>query len=367
MIFARTFLLSLIAALMLSATASAARIKDITTVDGNRDNQLVGYGLVVGLAGNGDSKLNYTTQSIANMLQRFGVNIDATQVKSKNVAAVMVTADIPPNARSGARIDVTVSAAGDATTLQGGVLLQTPLYGADGKVYAVAQGQLAVGGFIGGQGGAGGATVQQNFPTVGTIAAGAIVEREIQGQILSDGCINLLLLNPDFTTAVRIADAVNDKYPGSAQAENFSRVNIRVPVEFEGQTTNFVAHVGLIDVMPDLVARVIINERTGTIVATSNVRISTVAVSHGSLTIAIASSLSASQPNAFAGGETAILPSTDTQVSEQRGKFMVVEDFPTIERLTAALNAMGVTTREMMSILQSIKSAGALQAELEMR
>ena len=343
----------------------ASRLKDLTVVEGGRDNQLVGYGLVVGLAGNGDSTLSYTKQSIANSLQRFGIQVPVNSIKADNSAAVMLTADIGPYAKMGSRIDVTVSSIGDADTLQGGGLLQTPLLGADDEVYAVAQGPIAVGGFLGGEGGAGGATVQQNHPTVGIISGGAIVEREIPANIVENGSLNLLLLNPDFTSAVRIADAVNSVFQGSSMATDSGTVNIEIPEAFAEQEVNFLAAIGSLEVIPDVTARVIINERTGTIVATQNVRISTVAVSHGSLTITIASILEASQPAPLSErGETVVLPSTDTRVEEATGGFKMVENFPTIERLTAALNALGVSSREMISILQSMKKAGALHAEL---
>jgi len=352
--------------LLAAATLDASRIKDLTSVEGGRENQLVGYGLVAGLAGNGDSRLSYTIQSIANALKRFGITVPADGVKSDNMAAVIVTANIGPFMRPGSKIDVTISSIGDADTLQGGVLLQTPLTGADGKVYAVAQGPLAVGGFIGGAGGAGGATVQKNHPTVGIISGGAIVERKIETSIVNDdGAMDLLLLNPDYTTSVRIADAINKLFPASSQAGDSACVNVRVPATFKGQETNFLAVIGSLEVQPDSLARIIINERTGTIVATQPVRLSSVAVSHGSLVITITSSLGVSQPSALSQtGETAIVPSTETNVDEKHGSFAMVEEAPTLERLTQALNALGVSTREMIAILQTMKGAGALQAEL---
>jgi flagellar P-ring protein precursor FlgI len=353
-------------ALLFPLAGYGARVKDLVLLEGGRDNQLVGYGLVTGLAGDGDSSTSfYTVQSIANALQRFGLNVPADTVKSKNVAAVMITADIPPFLKPGQRIDVTVSSLGDAKSLQGGVLLQTPLVGADEAVYAVAQGPIAVGGFIGGTEGPGGATVQKNHPTVGLISGGAIVEREIPMTIVDDGEMRLLLLNPDFTSAARLAEAVNLVYPDSALAADAALVRVRVPTIFTGREVDFMSAIGRLEVMPDVPARIIINERTGTIVATANVRVSTVAVSHGALTITIASSLEASQPAPFARqGETVVLPSTQTDVKEVQGGFQVIEDFPSIEKVTAALNAMGVSTREMMSIFQAMKRAGALQAEL---
>lgn len=351
---------------MVACSAQAARIKDVTAVEGGRDNQLVGYGLVVGLASKGDSKLSYTVQSIANSLQRFGINVPPNTIKSDNVAAVMITADIPAFAKPGSRIDVTVSAIGDAKTIQGGILLQSPLLGADEMVYAVAQGAVAVGGFLGGEGGAGGATVQKNHPTVGAISGGALVEREIAANIVRDKSIELLLLNPDFASAARMAEAINAVFPGTAIARNNTSVNVCVPEEYRGYEVNYVASLGAIEVVPDNIARVIINERTGTIIATSNVRISTVAVSHGSLTINIASSLGVSQPNAFSNGKTEVVQGTETKVTEQKGGFSMVDELPTIQQVAGAMNALGITTRDMMAIFQSMKKAGALQADLIM-
>jgi flagellar P-ring protein precursor FlgI len=341
-----------------------SRIKDLTIIEGARDNQLVGYGLVVGLAGTGDGKVTQTVQSIANALQRFGINVPADSIKSGNVAAVMVTTDIGPSLRSGSRIDSTVSSIGDAKSLQGGILLQTPLLGADQVVYAVAQGPIAIGGFLGGDSGPGGATVQKNHPTVGIISNGAIVEREIPSEIVQNNSINLMLRNPDFTSAARLAEAVNQMFPNSALAKDSGTINVLVPKDYQNYLVNFIATLGSIEVTPDTSARVVINERTGTIIATSSVRISTVAVSHGSLTISIASNLGVSQPGALSNGTTAVVPSTSTSVNEQKGGFKVVEEAPSIERVAAAMNALGLSTRDMMAIFQSMKRAGALQAEL---
>lgn len=342
----------------------AVRIKDISSIQGIRDNQLVGYGLVIGLAGTGDSSIDMTNKALSNALERFNITIPPSDISSKNVAAVMITADIGPFVKAGSRIDITVSSLGDASTIQGGVLLQTPLFGADDQVYAVAQGAIAIGGFFSGQGGEGGASVQQNHPTVGMMPNGAIVEREIPNESFARSSMGLSLRNPDFTTAVRTADAINKVYSGIAQAIDSGLVNVIIPSSFKGQEINFLAAIGQIDVEPDITARVIINERTGTIVATNNVRISSVAVSHGAITVTIANTQSASQPNAFGGGNTEVLEGTTIDVSEVKGGFNVIEEYPNIERLTGALNALGVTTREMMSILQALKDAGALQAEL---
>ncbi len=348
-----------------AATLQAARVKDLTLIEGGRDNQLVGYGILVGLAGDGDSNAATTLRSISNVLQRYGLSVDATDVKSKNVAAVMITAEISAFLKPGSRIDVTISSMGDAKSLQGGVLLQTPLLGADGQVYAVAQGPAAVGGFLGGAGGAGGATVQKNHPTVGAISGGAIVEREIIATFVQDNTLRLLLHNPDFTSAARMADSINGRWPGAANPVDAATVSVNLPPDYRGRDVAFIADLGEVETTTDTLARIVINERTGTIVATSTVRLSRVAIAHGSLTITVASNLGVSQPNAFNNtGQTAVVPSTQTAVNETKGGFTIVEEEPTIERLAAALNSLGVSTREMMAIFQSLKRSGALQAEL---
>jgi flagellar P-ring protein FlgI len=363
--FRTTFCILHSAFFLSAACLHAARVKDLTAVDGGRDNQIVGYGLVVGLAGDGDSNATTTMRTVANVLQRQGLSVPADQIKSKNVAVVMVTADIAAFLKPGSRIDVTVASMGDAKSLQGGVLIQTPLTAADGRVYAVAQGPIAVGGFLGGSGGAGGATVQKNHPTVGQISNGAIVEREIQSNIVHDGVIALELHNPDFTSASRMAQAINVAFPGAASARDPATVAVAIPSYFNGKQVDFLAELGAIEVNPDTLARIVINERTGTIVATSTVRISQVAISHGSLTITVTSNIGVSQPNSFNNsGQTVVVPSTQTNVNESKGGFRVVNEAPTIDRLANALNALGVSTREMMSIFQTLKRSGALQAEL---
>ncbi len=347
------------------ASAQAARVKDMTLVEGGRDNQLVGYGLVVGLANKGDSRSDQVVRTVMNSLMRFGINLAGANLNSNNVAAVMVTADIPAFARSGTRIDVTVASMVDAKTIQGGVLLQTPLVGADDIVYAVAQGAIAVGGFIGGESGPGGATVQKNHPTVGMITGGALVEKEIPAHFVRDKNIELMLLNPDYTSAARVAQAINQEFPQSAMAKNAGTVNVCVPDDFEGYEVNFIARMGALEVEPDVPARVVINERTGTIVATANVRVSTVAISHGSLLINVTSNQGVSQPNALArGGNTVVTRSTQTTVEEGLGSLRILDDTPTIQQVAGALNALGLSTRDMMSIFQTMKRAGALQAEL---
>jgi len=357
-------LLGLAAALLIPALLHAERLKDITLLEGGRDNQLVGYGMVVGLAGDGDSNSNGTLHVIANILQRYGITVSLTDLKSRNVAAVMITADISAFLKPGARIDVTVASMGDAKTLQGGVLLQTPLLGADGRTYAVAQGPIAIGGFLSGSGGPGGATVQKNHPTVGAISNGAIVERPVPAEFVHDNILRLLLNNPDFNSAENIAESINSAWPGSADPIDAATIQVRIPPRFHRHDVAFVAQLGLIDATPDTQARIVINERTGTIVATSTVRISEVAIAHGSLTITVASSVGVSQPNSFSNGQTTSVPSTQTSVSEVKGGFTILNEPPTIERLAAALNAFGVSTRDMMAIFQNLKRSGALQAEL---
>ncbi|HTH47734.1 MAG TPA: flagellar basal body P-ring protein FlgI [Candidatus Limnocylindria bacterium] len=351
-----------------SPLLAGARIKDLVTISGARDNQLVGYGLVVGLAGDGDKNPVYSVQSIANMLQRFGVNVPPATLSSKNVAVVMVTADIPAFVKNGSRLDVNVASMGDAKSLQGGVLLQTPLLGADDTVYAVAQGALAVGGFVGGSGGAGGATVQKNHPTVAQITGGALVEKEIPTEIVHNNVIELLLRDPDFTSAARMAAAINEQFTNSAAAADPMSVRVHMPAGLEDSVVDFIARLESIEVIPDTPARIIINERTGTIVATSRIRISACAVSHGELTISISSSLDVSQPNALSQkGDTTVTPRTDTKVNEAKGRLITLPEMPTIEKVAAGLNAIGVSPRDMMAIFQAMKQAGALQAELILR
>jgi flagellar P-ring protein precursor FlgI len=366
---ARSFIILAWLALVPVVPARAGvRLKDVTMVAGARENQLVGYGLVVGLAGDGDKDPVYTIQSIANVLQRYGITVPAATVSSKNVAAVMVTADIPAFLKSGSRLDVTVGAMGDAKSLQGGMLLQCPLLGADGKVYAVAQGTIAVGGFINGTGGPGGATVQKNHPTVGQITGGALVEKEIPTEIVHDHHVDFLLREPDFTSAARMAEAINQVFTNCALALDSTTVRVNVPEGLEAVPVDFIARVEAIEVAPDVPARVIINERTGTIVATSRIKISNCAVSHGDLTITIASTMDVSQPQPFSmTGRTAVTPRTDTKVNENKGTLIPLGELPTIEKVAAGLNAIGVTPRDMMSIFQTMKQAGALQAELLMR
>ena len=349
------------------AGGGGALVRDLVTIAGARDNQLVGYGLVVGLAGDGDRDPAYTQQTLANILQRYGVNLLASTISSKNVAVVLVTADIPAFAKPGARLDVQVASIGDAKSLHGGVLLQTPLFGADNGIYAVAQGPLAVGGFSAGPSGGGGANVTKNHPTVGTIINGALVEREIAAHIVRDKSIELLLREPSFTSASRLAEAINQTFTNSAQAVDSTSVIVRLPEGHEEQSVDFIARLQAVEVTPDTPARIIINERTGTIVATSTIRISNCAVSQGNLTITVASTLDVSQPNPMSSGTTAVKPRTDTKVNEAKAGIVTLPELPTVEKVASSLNALGVTPRDMMAIFQAMKQAGALQAELIIR
>ncbi len=366
-LFAVLFLLSS----LFPVAAEGVRVGDLVMVSGARENQLNGYGLVVGLAGDGDKDPIYTQQTIANMLQRYGVNVQSllTQISAKNVAVVIVTAEIPAFAKAGTRIDVHVASMGDAKSLQGGVLLQTPLLGADNKVYAVAQGPLAVGGFAAGTGGPGGASVQKNIPTVGQIMGGAIVEKEIPTTIVYDHNVELLLRDPSFISASIMASAINGVFSNSACAIDSTAVRVHMPDEMpNNDLVDFIARLEDVPVTPDVPARIIINERTGTIVATANIHIASCAVACGNITINIASTPFVSQPSPFSyTGSTRVTHSTTTQVNENKAALVPLPELPTVEEVAMALNSLGVTPRDMMSIFQAMKQAGALQAELDVR
>jgi flagellar P-ring protein precursor FlgI len=355
-----------IAASLLAGPAIAkSRIKDIVEFEGVRENQLVGYGIVVGLNGTGDALRNapFTKQSLEAMLERLGVNVRDANLNTKNVAAVMVTAKLPPFAAPGSQIDASVSALGDAKSLLGGTLLVTPLLGADGQAYAVAQGTVQTGSVS--AGGASGSVVLKGVPTAGRIAGGASVEREVGFQLAAMDQMRLTLRNPDFTTARRIADVINASYPGTAAAENPTIVAIRPPA---GQNmVAFLAQVENLSVEPDSAAKVVIDEVAGVIVMGDAVRVSTVAIQQGNLTITVREQPAVSQPGAFArAGQTAVVPQTDVSVEEEKGKqFLTVGSGASLSTLIAGLNALGVTPRDMISILQTIKAAGALQAEIE--
>ncbi len=359
-----SLIIALVAASAAPALAYGPRIKDVAKLQGVRSNQLVGYGLVVGLAGTGDSnKSTFTIQSIVNMLKTFGVTVSSAQLQPKNVAAVMVTAQLPPFVKPGDTIDITVSSMGDAKSLQGGTLLQTPLKAATGAVYAVGQGPLSVGGF---SFGGGGASQQKNFPTVGTIPGGAIVERDVPTQFEASGNIVLVLNKPDFTTANRISEAVDRRFGPISRARDAGSVTVQVPYEYSGNLVGFVAAVEELPVTPDNAAKVVINERTGTVVMGGNVTIDTVAVAQGGLTVRVATTTEVSQPPPFSRGSTVVTHNTTVDAKEQQAPLVVLPAAASVSDLVSALNAVGATPREVISILQAIKAAGALHAELQL-
>ena len=346
--------------------AQSVRIKDLASVEGVRQNQLVGYGLVVGLNGTGDSLNNspFTRQSLTAMLERLGVNTRGANLRTANVAAVMVTANLPPFSQSGTRIDVTVSALGDAKNLQGGTLLVTPLLGATGDVYAVAQGSVAIAGF---QAEGAAASITRGVPTAGRIANGAIIEREVEFALKDAKTLRLSLRNPDMTTAQRMASVINEFMGGAvAEATDPSNVLLKMPKDFKGSMSKMVAEIELLQIIPDQVARVVIDERSGVIVMGSNVRVSTVAIAQGNLTIAVTEQPQVSQPNPLANGETVVVPNTTLQVDDQGNKKLaILKEGIALSELVDGLNSLGIGPRDMISILQAIKAAGALQAEIE--
>ena len=351
---------------LMSSAEASSRIKDIVSFEGIRDNQLVGYGLVVGLNNTGDTLRDgsFTKQSLQSMLNRLGVKPTDKGLTSKNVAAVMVTASMPPFARQGSTIDVTVSALGDADSLVGGTLLVTPLLGADSEVYAVAQGQVGVGGFEA-RGDA--ASVTKGVPTSGRIAGGAIIEREVGFELGQMNSIKLNLRNPDFTTARRIADAINRSLRTvAAQATDPATVDVQLAGS-GGRVVDLLTDIEQLRIEPDQLARVVINEQTGVIVMGENVRVSTVAIAQGNLTIRITETPQVSQPGPFAeAGETVVVPRTDIAVDEEAGRRLaVVQEGVTLQNLVNGLNALGIGPRDMIAILQAIKAAGALHADLE--
>jgi len=349
---------------MLVESASAVRVKDIAAIEGVRQNQLVGYGLVVGLDGTGDDKdMPFTVQSLTSMLERMGVTVDPEDVEVDNVAAVMITADLPPFAKPGRLIDVQVSSIGDAESLQGGTLLLTPLMAANGEVYAVAQGAVSIGGFS-----AGGATakVQVNFPTVGRVVNGALIERAVPTNFNENESVTLSLYNPDFTTVSRLAERINTVVNDYvATTIDAGTVEVAVPDRFSGKLVELVTLIEGLDVTPDSAAKVIINERTGTVVMGENVRIRTIAISHGNLSIEIKDVPEISQPLPFSTGETVIVPETEISVKEERNPLYLVESGVSIGEVVRALNALGVSPRDLVAIFQAIKASGALQAQLE--
>lgn len=360
-----------LAVLLLAITAfpsgAQTRIKDLVEVEGVRANQLLGYGLVVGLKGSGDRLQNspFTQQSLEGMLERLGVNITGLNVRTRNIAAVMVTAELPPFPRQGSRLDVSISTMGDATSLQGGNLVATPLMGADGRIYAVAQGPVAISGFdVQGQA----ASVTKGVPTSGRIANGAIVEREVDFALDDLRSVRLSLRSPDFSTATRIAQAVNTDLGGSvARATDPTTVEMTVPAAFQGNVAALVSRIETLQVRPDAPARVVVDEKSGTIVIGENVRISTVAVAQGNLTVRVEETPQVSQPSPFAEqGQTVVVPRTQITVDEESGnRLNIIQGGVSLQELVNGLNRLGAGPRDIIAILQAIKAAGALHADLE--
>lgn len=345
---------------------AVSRIKDIADFEGIRDNQLIGYGLVVGLNGTGDNikSVDFTRESLISMMDQMGINARGGQIKAKNIAAVMVTANLPPFARQGSRIDVVVSAVGDAKNLQGGTLLATPLTGANGEVYAVAQGQIAVGA-VSAQGV--GQSVSKGVPTSGKIPSGAIIENEIPFELESLKTITIALRNPDFTTARRVADAVNAMMGTiAAKATDPATIVLSIPASYKGKVVDLMTKVEQLQVQPDQLAKVVIDEGSGIVVIGKDVKINRLAIAQGNLTIKITDVPFVSQPLPFANGETVTEYNTVIDINEDTdAKLTVLDTGINLQELVDGLNALGVTPRDLISILQAIKASGALQAEIE--
>jgi flagellar P-ring protein FlgI len=340
---------------------AATRLKELVTIEGVRDNQLMGYGLVVGLAGTGDRRQTvFSAQSLTNLLERMGLTVSPTAIQVKNIAAVMVTATLPPYAQAGSRIDVTVSAIGDSASLQGGVLLMTGLKGPDGQVYAVSQGPMVLGGYVAGQA-ANSQTV--NHPTVGRIPNGAIVERGAPSANLGNQ-LRLQLQRADFATAARVVEALNKRFGPVAHADNAALISVVLPAEYEKKSTEFVAELEALTIEPDRDAKIVVNERTGTIVMGKDVHISPVAIMQGNLTVEIQTALNVSQPGPFSGGTTQVTPQTNVGVKQELARSVLLKQGATVEELVRALMAIGSSPRDIISILQNLKLAGALDADL---
>ncbi|HWZ30280.1 MAG TPA: flagellar basal body P-ring protein FlgI [Bryobacteraceae bacterium] len=340
-----------------------SRLKDLLSLEGVRDNQLLGYGIVVGLAGTGDKQLTlFSTQSLTNMLRRMGITVDPAQMQVRNMASVMVSANLPPFAQPGTKIDVTASAIGDAKSLQGGVLLMTPLKAADGQVYAVAQGPIITGGFSAGRGGS---SQTVNHPTVGRTPDGGIVERA-PPSVSPSSHFKLQLRQADFTTAARVVDVLNQHFSAKvARAESPGVVAVDIPASYSSRPIEFVAELESLSVEADKPAKVVINERTGTIVIGKDVRISPVSIMHGSLTVEVRTKLEVSQPEPLSGGKTVVTPQVDVAAKEEKAKNIILPKGATVEDLVRALQAIGSTPRDVIAILQNLRTAGALDAAIE--
>ena len=366
--------LVVLGSLLWAVPADAVRIKDVGSFEGVRDNQLIGYGLVVGLDRTGDQVIGgqFTIQAMMSMLNKMGINlvIDPIQLLTRNIASVMVTAKLPPFAKPGLTVDVLVSSMANAKSLQGGTLLLTPLKAANQQVYAVAQGPVSIGGFLGGTGGAGGSTVTKNHQSAGIVPGGAIIEKDAGIDIESWETVSVLLRQPDFTTAIRTTEAIDGVFgKGSATAVNSGLVRASSPATFRGRVVEYIATIEGLDVNVDLPAKVVVNERTGTVVLGEHVRISTCAISHGNLTISVKNTVNVSQPSApligSAAGQTTVTEDVQTEAKEQESRLVVVDETVTLGEVVRALNAVGVTPRDLVAILSALRAAGALQANLD--
>jgi flagellar P-ring protein precursor FlgI len=366
--------LLVLGSLLWALPADAVRIKDVGSFEGVRDNQLIGYGLVVGLDRTGDQVIGgqFTIQAMMSMLNKMGINlvINPIQLLTRNIASVIVTAKLPPFAKPGATVDVLVSSMANAKSLQGGTLLLTPLKAANQQVYAVAQGPVSIGGFLGGTGGAGGSTVTKNHQSAGIVPGGAIIEKDAGIDIESWETVSVLLRQPDFTTAIRTTEAIDGVFgKGSATAVNAGLVRASVPATFRGRVVEYIATIEGLDVNVDLPAKVVVNERTGTVVLGEHVRISTCAISHGNLTISVKNTVNVSQPSApligSAAGQTTVTEDVQTEAKEQESRLVVVDETVTLGEVVRALNAVGVTPRDLVAILSALSAAGALQANLD--
>lgn len=360
---AALLILSGLSSLRAEDTVHSALIRDIATVEGVRDNDVFGYGLVVGLKGTGDRQQTiFTTQTLVNVLSRMGVQLSASSIMVKNVAAVFVTATLPPFATPGSRIDVTVSSAGDASSLEGGLLLLTPLYAADGQVYAAAQGPLTIGGY---RAGAGVNSKQVNHPTVGRVPGGALVERESSVDLEKLGALTFLLSEPDFSTAEQVAGAINHEVHGtSARVRDSRRIEVEHSAE-AGDVPSLLSRIENLSVEVHRRARVVINERTGTIVMGREVRLGAVSILHGSFSIQVTTQFAVSQPQAMASGQTKVVPETNVQAVESESRRIELSEGASVELLVDGLQKIGATSRDVIAILQAIKAAGALDADLE--
>jgi flagellar P-ring protein precursor FlgI len=358
--------LALLLLVLANGSRASTRLKDLISIEGVRDNQLVGYGLVVGLNGTGDKRQTvFSAQSLTNLLARMGVTVNPTAILVRNMAAVLVTATLPPFGQPGARVDTTVSAIGDSSNLQGGVLILTPLKGADGQVYAVAQGSVVTGGFVAGRGGT---SQTVNHPTAGRIPNGATIER-VSPSIEPSDRLRLQLREADFMTAARVAAAINKKFGPDgtvvAHAENSGLVSVATPAAYKARTVEFVAEIEDLTVEADRPAKIVVNERTGTIVMGKDVKISPVAILHGALTVEIQTTLTPSQPGPLSQGQTVVVPDTKVIAKEEKARNVILKNGATVEELVRALTAIGSTPRDIIAILQGLHAAGALDGEIE--